>query len=264
MKKYFIFIIAISFTFNITAGITGIAVHEPNTFSKWYTHIAYKIKWSHSEETGPLVKIRLFNADTSIKYTDIVDETDNDGEFRYTVPSTVPEGNYFIRVKTTDNDYTGNSAPFKIYKSVVTIQESPDPVATEAGKIGKGIRSIMPDLAITVNKFIEPVGQLSKFEIKIKNFGITKTPKETLDKLEIHYFGPDGTSPPELIISKATLGIPVLNPGEYYTHTINYVFNKAGKYVLQAFVNIKELKRFSEKTIINNKLQNPKSFNVTE
>ncbi len=65
------------------------------------------------------VKIRLYHG--SMKILKIVDSTDNDGMYHWSVPFTLQEGTYYIRVKTIDNQIFDDSETFEILEPKIRI-----------------------------------------------------------------------------------------------------------------------------------------------
>ncbi len=74
----------------------------------------YNIKWIVSGKMNSFVKIRLFSVDGSKKLLSITNKTANTGIFPWNIPGNLDGASGFIRVKTIDDSYFGDSSPFQI------------------------------------------------------------------------------------------------------------------------------------------------------
>jgi hypothetical protein len=89
-----------------------ITVLTPGEGDDWPVGSSHTISWTVTGSMNDTVKIRLMQGD--VKILGISDSTANDGQFSWTVPSTITPGNYYIRVKTIDNIVEGNGEIFNI------------------------------------------------------------------------------------------------------------------------------------------------------
>jgi hypothetical protein len=111
-------VIGNSGTFHINSCTTpSISVTQPNG-SEWKKGSAYAITWTKSGTMPATVAIRLRRAgapETETAVENITDSTANDGTSDlWTIPDTVPVGDYFIRVRTSSPDVIGDSVNFHI------------------------------------------------------------------------------------------------------------------------------------------------------
>ncbi len=102
-----IFIVAIGYSQSIT-------VTNPHSGDTWYKGGShhYTIRWTKSGSMNANVKIRLYQGDSRVLA--ITDSTPNDGEYEWSIPESVDEGTYKIRVKTIDNAVFDDSEEFYI------------------------------------------------------------------------------------------------------------------------------------------------------
>ncbi len=112
MKKAFILVLFISI-FSIIHS-AGINVISPDGASYWNIGEKKLIQWNSRGDMNKYVKIRLFDKTGNIKLLGISDKTSNDGRFEWTIPRSIREGEYIIKVKTLDNLVFDNSAIFHI------------------------------------------------------------------------------------------------------------------------------------------------------
>ena len=110
-KKIMIFLLILLFTVAMSYA-ASIIVNSPHSGLTWYKGKTYTITWTKSGSMDSKVKIRLYQGNT--KVFGITDNTDNDGSFEWTVPTTLKNGAYRIRVKTIDNGVFDDSGNFTI------------------------------------------------------------------------------------------------------------------------------------------------------
>ncbi len=114
MKKLFFLIVIISFSFGIVFS-QSIEVTSPHSGDTWYKGDPYTITWTKSGTQHARVKIRLFNSTGTTKQLEITNDTENDGSFGpWTIPLSVADGDYVIRVKTIDNGVSDDSDIFSV------------------------------------------------------------------------------------------------------------------------------------------------------
>ncbi len=99
------FVSALSFAQTIT-------VTDPHSGDTWNKGNTYTIRWTKSGSMNANVKIRLMQGGR--KVLAITDSTANDGSYSWTVPSSVANGSYYIRVKTIDNAVYDDGEVFTI------------------------------------------------------------------------------------------------------------------------------------------------------
>lgn len=112
----FVFLASISFSQSqsITKSIT---ITKPVAGAVWAKNTAHLIEWRFVGDINENVKIRLFSRDGRTRIKSITDRTPtNNRNFRCQPNffNDVPDGLYIIRVKTVDDEVTGNSTPFTI------------------------------------------------------------------------------------------------------------------------------------------------------
>lgn len=112
MKKTLILLLVFGLAFAFVSA-QSITITSPVSGNNWSFGESGRVTWTQSGEQNELVKIRLFN-EAGVRILSLANRTDNDGLFEWTVPATIPAGNYMIRVKTIDDLVTGNSSLFSI------------------------------------------------------------------------------------------------------------------------------------------------------
>ncbi len=114
MKKIFMFLLFAMFI--VAIGYSqSITITSPHSGNCWEKGKTYTITWTKSGTMNANVKIRLYQGGTKI--LSITDSTPNNGSYGWTVPATVADGSYYIRVKTTDNAVYDDSDTFQIKTS---------------------------------------------------------------------------------------------------------------------------------------------------
>ena len=106
-----------SFTIG-NAPAESITVTNPHSGQTWNKGNTYTITWTKSGNMDANVKIRLMQGGTKI--LSITNSTANDGSYRWTIPSSVSNGSYKIRVKTVDNAVYDDSNEFNITDTTTT------------------------------------------------------------------------------------------------------------------------------------------------
>ncbi len=107
LLAFLVILLGVGFTYSQTITVTS-----PHTGDTWTKGQKYTIRWTKSGSMSNFVKIRLYQGNT--KVLGIVDRTDNDGSYDWTVPDTINPGIYRIRVKTVDNQVYDDSENFTI------------------------------------------------------------------------------------------------------------------------------------------------------
>lgn len=117
MKKYLLILVTLMILTVFLAGESTITIDQPASGESWQAGTSPYIKWTKSGSQIGLVKIRLYNSNQSIKILDIDDNIPNNGSYQWNIPADLDPGNYVIRVRTMDNQVTGNSKVFIITSS---------------------------------------------------------------------------------------------------------------------------------------------------
>ncbi len=108
----FFFIIGLIAAFGFSQSIIVTNPHSGQTWNKGNT---YTITWTKSGTMNANVKIRLMQGSTKI--LSITDSTENDGSYSWTVPASIANGFYYVRVKTIDNTVYDDGEVFTIGNS---------------------------------------------------------------------------------------------------------------------------------------------------
>ncbi len=117
MKKYFYLILIIIFTLTSFGYSQSITVTNPHSGQVWNKGNTYTIIWTKSGSMDSQVKITLYKPDHTTLQTIIAKPTANDGSYDWTIPDSIPNGQYIVRVKTMDNAVYGESDTFSIKTS---------------------------------------------------------------------------------------------------------------------------------------------------
>lgn len=96
----------------------SITVTSPATGVSWYKGASNEINWTSTGRMVASVRIELFDQTASIKILDIIGSTPNNGSYLWTIPDSVTEGSYRIKVETIDNRVRNFSAVFRIRPAV--------------------------------------------------------------------------------------------------------------------------------------------------
>ena len=99
--------------FEIKEPVTTFEVRKPASGDKWYKNQTYSIEWGeYGSARIDKVKIKLMQGNTQ-KYL-ITNSTENDGFYRWTIPDSINEGTYSIKVESLDGSVSGKSENFSI------------------------------------------------------------------------------------------------------------------------------------------------------
>lgn len=116
MKRIF-FILIFIFIISGVASAGVLTVTSPAAGSSWCIDQQANpvlITWNEIPKDHQNVKIRLFDSTLANQILKITDNTPNDGSYNWVIPANIPPGQYRIRVKSTDDQASGNSAIFSI------------------------------------------------------------------------------------------------------------------------------------------------------
>jgi len=91
----------------------SITVTSPSGGDAWVKGSTPTIAWTKSGTMDANVKITLRNTDGSL-HSVITMSTPNDGNYPWTVPASLANGDYRIRVKTVDNSVTDDGDQFSV------------------------------------------------------------------------------------------------------------------------------------------------------
>ena len=98
-------IVGIGAAFDITAA--KITVTQPNANVTWKPGETPLIQWTHAGPMNDRVSIKLYPNQGGLANYSIVDSTENDGSYSWTVPGGVPSGEYQLAIRTSDSQVTG-------------------------------------------------------------------------------------------------------------------------------------------------------------
>ncbi len=98
-------IVGISAAFNISNA--KITVTEPNHDVTWNSGETHLIQWTHTGPMSNYVSIRLYPNQGGQSAYSIVNSTDNDGSYSWTIPANVPAQDYTLAIRTVDSNVTG-------------------------------------------------------------------------------------------------------------------------------------------------------------
>jgi hypothetical protein len=153
----------------------SITVTSPTTGNTWYLGSTHTITWTKSGTMPANVAVRLRRAgapETELAVVNITDSTANDGSLSWSIPASVPAGNYFIRVRTSSPDVIGNSGTFSI-APVLVIPNIEKPHI---------IKLLLPDLVVCLAWAgeIPYIYQDIRVRVWVKNFGLASAPASTV------------------------------------------------------------------------------------
>lgn len=145
MKKvvFVLIILSVLLTLSYSQSIT---VTRPSAGETVNKEEVYVVRWTTEGTLHASVKIRLFDRTGASKIMDITNRTET-AAGRYRCPATlfnsVPNGSYIVRVKTLDDQYSGNSGVFILGNPGV--EPDPDPPPPEPERDLKSIRVVTPN-----------------------------------------------------------------------------------------------------------------------
>ena len=152
-----------------------IIVTSPLSGDTWYKGKTYKIRWMRKGTMNANVKIRLMQNGTKI--LGITDSTSNNetfGSFNWTIPTSVANGSYKIRVKTIDNAVYDDSDVFRIESNNFPLDRDMNKALSEDTFIS-GVRKIkfLPDLMVYGERlyYVDLEQHIANFHAAIKNIG---------------------------------------------------------------------------------------------
>ncbi len=120
MKKKVLLFLLIAVFITAMSYAQSITVTNPHSGSTWHKGSTYTIRWTKSGSMDNNVKITLYKPDHTTLQMIIVRPTANDGSFSWTIPNSIPNGQYIVRVKTIDNQVYDDSDVFNIATSAPT------------------------------------------------------------------------------------------------------------------------------------------------
>ncbi len=80
-----------------------ITVTQPNTNVTWKPGETHLIQWTHTSPMDQRVWIKLFPNHEGLSIYSIINFTENDGSYSWTVPGSVPPGEYQLILRTIDS-----------------------------------------------------------------------------------------------------------------------------------------------------------------
>jgi hypothetical protein len=123
MKKLLLIAAMAAITMNVALLGQSITVTAPTAGNDWCLGSAHTITWTKSGDMQNTVVIRLKTPGavaTDPPVVEISAGTANDGSFPWTVPASVPPGDYVLWVRTLDSAVIGNSGIFHISDCTTT------------------------------------------------------------------------------------------------------------------------------------------------
>jgi hypothetical protein len=117
MKKLLLIAAVAALTLNVALWGQSIIVTSPARGNEWCLGSTHTITWTKSGAMPATVAVRLRRVgapETELAVVNITDSTANDGSLSWTIPASVPAGDYFMRVRTSSPDVIGDSPNFKI------------------------------------------------------------------------------------------------------------------------------------------------------
>jgi len=239
----------------------NLTITSPHRGDNWEQYRTYIITWTQRGSLNANVKIRLYNSAGTVKIHDISNSRLTTSErIRWTVPGSIRDGHYIIRVKTLNNLVSDDSDVFAIGPP------SSEAVLTVVTTINRSIPPLrnpeLPDLVITK---IGPLrysrsedGQRgSQLTISVKNKGtLTSNPDHIGIKDYSAAIGVQSCRVTGYII----FNMPEIAPGEtktgyfYFPCELLYGItnsNRENYFFIEAFVN-------SSNSIVESNLTNNK------
>ncbi len=113
MRKILLLILMVSIV-SMSVYSQSIKIVSPKGRSVWEHGNSMNIDWIKNGQMKNNIKIRLFFSSNKALALRITNSAKNNGHFKWKIPGSVSAGEYFIRVRTTDNKFTGDSGIFKI------------------------------------------------------------------------------------------------------------------------------------------------------
>jgi hypothetical protein len=130
MKKLLLLAAVAALTMNVALWGQSITVTSPASGNEWCLGSTQTITWIKSGTMPATVAVRLRRAgapETELAVVDITGSTANNGSISWTIPVSVPVGDYFIRIRTSSPDVIGDSATFKIKSCYTKDRDLPLP-----------------------------------------------------------------------------------------------------------------------------------------
>jgi hypothetical protein len=147
MKKLIWVFVLVLFIAGLS-GAASITVTKPALNEPWTKGQTYAITWTKTGSMPNNVRISLRNKTSTAVVQEIVDPAPNTGTYMWTVPASIPEEEYCIRVRVKTTDISDDSEVFTISAS----QQPPPPKYPRALALTK----IKPFLKVT-----QPAGEAS-------------------------------------------------------------------------------------------------------
>lgn len=175
----------------IPAFAATITVTNPNASSTWYVSSQYAITWVATDVTQNRVKVDLLQGSAVVESISSSHPTTEPGlgagRIDWLVPATLQEGQYTIRVRTTNRQVEGVSAPFTIQKLQLrtppdTRPAEPPPMVPPDQIRPMGAEATMLDLTQILSNRCELYARLSIFA------------QETNQARKCGYSGPEWTT----------------------------------------------------------------------
>jgi hypothetical protein len=120
-----------------------ITVTSPEAGDTWYKGATYTITWTRSGTMAAHVNIRLRDEAGTDWAHSIADNVSNNGSFSFTVPPTIPDGGYRVRIATVDRNVSGRSEVFRIRSAKTLPPREVSRLAADYGIENISIRSLV-------------------------------------------------------------------------------------------------------------------------
>jgi hypothetical protein len=122
MKKLMWICVLVLFIAGLS-GAASITVTKPALNEPWTKGQSYTITWTKTGSMPNNVRISLRNKTSTAVIQEIVDPAPNTGAYLWLVPTSIPDGEYCVRVKVKGADISDDSEVF----SITTGQPGPSP-----------------------------------------------------------------------------------------------------------------------------------------
>ena len=197
----------------------NITVTNPHSGQIWCKGKTYTITWTKSGSMDTNVKIRLFHGSTKIPLTN---STPNNGSYSWTIPSSLSNGSYYIRVRTVDNHVYDDGSYFTIQNCFAGIGNT-----NYRSKYGSAYKlQKLPDFGVFGEQlgFIDWDNKIVEYRVSVKNKGQKDAPHVPV-KLEIYLRGNPGR-----IVKTINYTYPLILKGDTVNFVRTYQLTDIGTY----------------------------------
>jgi hypothetical protein len=116
------FAITLFAVFSFSLSAQSITVTKPAANESWTKGESHTIQWTKQGEMPTQVRIVLRKRESAEATLVIADQAPNSGSYQWLVPTTVPDGEYVIRVRVKTAEISDESAGFSIVSSSAGLQ----------------------------------------------------------------------------------------------------------------------------------------------